>query len=270
MDKTLHEEYAHFDEKLPFVFHIGLERTPATSSTAKNWHENIEIQLCKEGVGEILLDGERHEFAKGDIVVVNSNVIHYTHSKEYIKYDCLILDTSFCRQVGIDYANLTFCSRFKDAVVEDFFSQLTQCYSTSDNPFRIAKLNSIILQLLIEICARHSTEKSVTRSTPRSFENVKATIKFLRENFHRKLSLEEIAKSVYTDKYVLSKEFKKITGQTIIEYLNHYRCQKSAEYIENGVGVAESAYRCGFENMSFYSKTFKRYMNKLPSKYKKH
>ena len=267
MNRTRHEEYAHFNKKLPFVFHIDLQRTPSTCSTSKNWHENIEIQLCTKGKGEVLLDGEKYEFSKGDTIVVNSNVIHYTHTKEYLEYSCLIIDTTFCREVGIDYTNLLFSSRFKNQKVERLFVELTNCYTSFDDPFRIAKLNELILQLLIEICINHSTRKQETRSTPRSFENVKNAIKFLRENFNRKLSLDEIAKNVYTDKYILSKQFKKLTGQTIISYLNHYRCQKAAEYIENGVSVTEAAYQCCFENMSFFSKTFKKYMGKLPSKY---
>lgn len=270
MDKTLHEEYTHFDNKLPFIFHINLKRTPTTCNKAKNWHENIEIQLCTKGTGEVLLDGEKYPFAKGDIVVVNSNVIHYTHTKEWLEYSCLIIDTTFCRQVGIDYTNLYFSPHLKNKNIENLFDQLKEVYSSLHQPFRTAKLNALILQLLIEICINYSAEKSETQTSSRSFENVKTAIKFLRENFNRKLTLDEIAKNVYTDKYILSKQFKKITGQTIIEYLNRYRCQMTADFIESGAGVAEAAYQCGFENMSFFSKTFKKYMGKLPSKYKKH
>ena len=52
----------------------------------------------------------------------------------------------------------------------------------------------------------------------------------------------------------------------IIRYT--YRCKKAAEYIVSGCSISESARLCGFTNMSFFTKTFKLCMGKMPSKYK--
>lgn len=80
---------------------------------------------------------------------------------------------------------------------------------------------------------------------------------FLRANYFRKLSLDEIAKNVLTDKFTLSKEFKKFTGQTIVDYLNGYRIKKAALLIARGSNVSDAAYACGFENMSYFTRLFK-------------
>ena len=69
------------------------------------------------------------------------------------------------------------------------------------------------------------------------------------------------------DRYTLCKLFKRITGQTIFETLNAYRCMRAAEYIADGRRVAEAANLCGFENNSFFTKMFKKYIGVLPSKY---
>ena len=54
------------------------------------------------------------------------------------------------------------------------------------------------------------------------------------------------------DKYTLSREFKKLTGMTIVQYINSYRCKKAAEYIASGTSVSEAANMCCFTNMSFF------------------
>ncbi len=268
MEKTRHEEYLTFDEKLPFYLQVGLKRTPTSSSTAKNWHENLEFQWCTEGKGFVILDGKKYSFYKNDIIAVNSNVIHYTGTSEHLEYSCLIISTSFCTQIGIDYTQIHFDPIIHDHDIVDLFKKLQLLYLNETEPFRITALYSVVIELMLSICKSHAKMYQVTNLKKPQFEDVKATIQYLRENFQKKLSLDQIAQNIYADKYVLSRNFKKITGQTIIEYLNCYRCKKAAEFIEEGSSVAEAALQCGFENMSFFTKTFKHYLNKLPSQYK--
>ena len=99
------------------------------------------------------------------------------------------------------------------------------------------------------------------------FEVIKKAIKYIRENYDKKLLLDEIAQNVYMDKYTLSREFKKTTNQTVVQYINSYRCKKASEYIADGMAVSQAALMCGFTNMSFFTKTFKRYMGCMPSRY---
>ena len=98
---------------------------------------------------------------------------------------------------------------------------------------------------------------------------VKMTIKYIRDNYSNKLLLEQIATNVYTDKYSLTREFKKVTNQTIVNYINSLRCKKASEMIKDGERVSEAARKNGFTNMSYFTKTFKQYMGVLPSEYKK-
>ena len=49
----------------------NIKRTAALRSESQNWHENIEMQFCKEGAGFVLIDGKCHAFSKGD------NMLHF-------------------------------------------------------------------------------------------------------------------------------------------------------------------------------------------------
>ena len=83
---TRHEEYKHFTDGLPFVLNANIIRTKLNLSAENNWHENLEIQICNEGSGTMLLDGQKITFEKGDIIVVNSDVIHYTGTDDFLNY----------------------------------------------------------------------------------------------------------------------------------------------------------------------------------------
>ena len=54
--------------------------------------------------------------------------------------------------------------------------------------------------------------------------------------------------------------------EKVFEYVNAVRCRNANTFILSGLSISEAAYRCGFENMSYFSKTFKKYVGKLPSK----
>ena len=124
------------------------------------------------------------------------------------------------------------------------------------------------MELLIELSQNYSQKPTTNFSKSKAFERVKAAIKFIKNNYNRKILLDEISKSIYVDKYLLSHDFKKITGQTIIEYTNNYRCQQAANLITSGYTISEAATKCGFENLSFFTKTFKKHMGIVPSKLK--
>ena len=101
------------------------------------------------------------------------------------------------------------------------------------------------------------------------FDIIKSTVTYIQQNFNKKLTLKEISESVCFDKFALCKEFKKYTGTTIVEYINQYRITKAIDYLGDGLNVSETASLCGFENLSFFTKIFKRYTANNPSYYKK-
>lgn len=106
-------------------------------------------------------------------------------------------------------------------------------------PLRIARLNNLLLEILIERSSIAAFSKKPVPSEQKGLRAVKKTILFIRENYNTKISLEQISKYVLLDKYALCKEFKKYTGQTI------------------------------FENKSFFTKMFKKHIGMTPSEYKK-
>lgn len=260
---TRHEEYK--GNSLPFVLFHKLKRTPFTLSKEQNWHEDIELQLCISGEGTVLLNGEKLNFTQDNIVLANSNVIHYTATETALTYTCLIISPSFFKQMGIDLGNISFTSRIKSQKLIDLILKLSDIYS-SNTMYKTAKLNSTLLEIIIELCENYSEPLNVTTDS-KALEKTKKAIDFIRLHYGENITLTHIAEGIDTDKYALCRDFKSITGQTVTEYLNRYRCQSAAEQIQNGATVSETAYNCGFSNLSYFTRTFKKHMGELPSVY---
>lgn len=265
---TRHEEYINFLDNIPFVAYFDIERSCTQYSTAVNWHKNTEVQICTSGNGYVLLDGKKINITEGDIVIANSNVLHYTGTDTSITYSCIILDTEFAESSDIDLTKNRFEELVRDEKITRIFNEIRTVKEESDY-LSVAKLRELTLKLLISLCEGHLLDQSSYDCKSNSYKTVTDTITYIRKNYQHRLTLDEIAKNVFANKYTLTRVFKEMTGQTIVEYINTFRCNQAARLIFDGTGISESARLCGFSNMSFFTKTFKQYIGCLPSEYKK-
>lgn len=263
---TRHEEYGRLPSQLPFVFFRRLERTPDRRSAEMNWHADPEVQLCLEGEGTVLINGERFDFRPGDLAAVNPDEIHYTDTDTRLVYACLIIRADFWRQMGIDPESIRFSPRFRSDRIAGLFRDLEAFYGV-DTPLRTARLNGTVLQIMIALCEEHGMPVAAPAGS-KGFAAVKGAVRYIREHYAEKLSLDAIARAVCVDKYTLCREFKAFTGQTPVSYINAYRCGRAAEILAAGATVSEAAETCGFENLSYFTKTFKRFRGILPSRWK--
>ena len=269
MENTRYEEYSHKTGELPFVLHTSLERTPLSCSREKNWHENIEIELCVEGEGTVLISGTQIPIREGDMIVINSGELHYTTTQTRLVYDCLIIDTAFCRQFGFDYHALHFRSLVRDTAARSLFRALVEEYNEEDHPFRAARLGVGLLRLLVFLGEAYATRRAMTTEDDNTFHTVKEVLKLVQARYRERLSLDEIARAVLCDKYKLCRTFKRITGQTVVAYIQNYRCARAAELLGEGMRVAEAAEACGFGNPSFFAEVFRLRMGMSPTAYRK-
>ena len=107
------------------------------------------------------------------------------------------------------------------------------------------------------------------------FEKVKhadavyKVIEYIKTNYKRRITLDEIAENTYLSKTYLSSLFKKETGYSISEYINIIRIERSKTLLmEDNMGIIEIANMCGFEDQSYYTKVFKSIVGMTPKKYR--
>ena len=265
INSARHEEYPSASGEAPFVLKTDIERTTHKVSAEQNWHDELEIELCTEGEGEVLLDGKSYPFCAGDVIIVNSGVLHHTGSSARVVYTCLIPRLDLCRTVGLDPTRLCFEPLVRDDELAELITSLA--HAEADGSALLFRCE-LLLRILLHIQRKYTLPDEKRVETRPHMQSVREAIALIRRDFSKKITLDAIAKSVYIDKYTLCREFKRATGQTVIEYVNSYRIQNAAQLISGGYTVSEAARACGFENMSFFTRTFKKYMGCLPSGYR--
>ena len=240
-------------------------KTGADGIGCPNWHDALELQLCRSGSGYIIIGGKRLGFTEGEIAVINSDCTHYTGSEDRIEFIPLIISADFCKNAGIDCRSLIFESLIKDNSLNQLFSRTVDIYFSPDSPYKKAQLQSAVLEILIKLRKSYTITERPATDGNKSFEQTQIDVAYIREHYKERLSLDLIAKNSFTDKYRLSRSFKAFTGMTVVRYINEYRCEEAAKLIRDGMPVGEAALQCGFNNISFFTKVFKKSIGMLPS-----
>ncbi len=100
-------------------------------------------------------------------------------------------------------------------------------------------------------------------------EEIRAVIKYVRENITGKFTLDEIAEQVALNPSYLSRKFKQEVGKTLIQYINYWKVEKAKEMIRQGEdNFQEISYKLNFTAQSYFNKVFKNVSGMSPSEYK--
>lgn len=265
MAQLVYETHIINDPLIPIITHIDTRE--AGEKYAPNWHINLELLLCISGEGKVNCEGVEYSFSEGDLFVVNSNELHSVYSDSEVRYYCLIVDRDFCKENGIDTDYVRFCEVVKNETVAEKFRKVCDVYSASDI-CRGTRIRCAVLELLIDLRISYTESRIGSGESERDpgIERIKKAIMYIRQNLAKTFTLDEIADYVGISKFYLTREFKRITGQTLFEHINVVRCKEAKRLIAEGMSVSEAARSCGYENMSYFSRTYKKCIGTLPTR----
>ena len=132
-----------------------------------------------------------------------------------------------------------------------------------DGPFDYEAMDEwIIIQLdnIAERCVSQKTED----------KRVDAMLTYIKDNYYKQITLENVAKHVFISYHYASKLFKRHTGKSFVEYLNYIRIEESKELCKNfRYRDHEIAAKVGVENVYYFSRLFKKYTGMSVTEYRK-
>ena len=240
---------------------------PYMSYFVPHWHENIEIINITEGSARVILNSREVRGGVGTTFVVNSGYIHqYFSTKGTLKYHCLIISVEFLKQLGLDFTDIEAELCVNDDNITRLFASLGDIVKQQKQyykPESIAEALKIATMLMREHTVRSGI---IAAEKNNKTELVKKSISYLRNNFEKQLTLDTVCSEVGVSKYYLCHAFKDVTKMTFTKMLNYIRCQEAKRlFLNSEANVCEAARKCGYENMSYFTKTYKSVMGCLPS-----
>lgn len=92
---------------------------------------------------------------------------------------------------------------------------------------------------------------------------------YLHTNYANKITVDHLSREYGMNRTTLSQKFLSQTGYTIKQYLIQIRIKISSMMLKDTLlPISEVAYRAGFNDSTHFTRTFKKHLDMLPSKYR--
>lgn len=264
MDHGIYELHTYINENIPIIYHKRM--IIGELNYYMHWHENIEILFVTAGTLKIRLDDTIYYVAENETAVVNSSVMHDLASKEeMVEYDCLIIDKDFCEQYGFFIDEIHIREVVKEYELCDINNRIKYLL-TEKPPYFEADVIACLLNILTILFRRH-IDKKEDYNQNKNVTMIKDGIKWIGKHFKEQISVDEISENVGYSRYYFSRCFKDVTGCTVNEYINRVRINYAYKKLREGeMSVGEVSLMCGFTDISYFTKIFKKHTGILPSK----
>lgn len=90
---------------------------------------------------------------------------------------------------------------------------------------------------------------------------------YVEHHYDKEINIEDVAKLANLTLPAFCNFFKKATQITFTEFVNRYRINKACLLMTQDKTISECSYSCGFNNVTYFNRMFKKYTNKTPSEF---
>jgi len=241
-----------------------------------HFHESLEIVRVVKGILTINLNENTYKLKENEVVFINSSVVHSAIPDNCI-YDCIVFDTSMLlNQNGTIKSfienllnhNIVIDEKIENKEVISLINNLISALEINDS----FKVIGLLYLLYSEIIKNNLYHKIINfkNSLDLNIERIKKSIEYIYTNYDKNISLKDIANESNLSSKYFNKVFKDYTNKTPIEFLLIHRIEVSKYLLTNSnKTISEIAYDSGFNDMSYFIKTFKKISNISPLKYRK-
>ena len=258
------------NKQSPFIFHIG--NTGIDPLYHSHMHSHIELIWVFEGNGYCKCDDREYPLTAGDIAVFNSYTIHSIYSSEKMRFYCFIIEPQFCKDNGIPISDIQFKELIRDQGLINCFDYAVKQYNDAHtSPCYETRVKIALLSLLVALREDFTDTVNSNQNTltPALLQTKKA-MHFIVSNWQNKITINDIVSAVNVSSAHLSRNFKQITGKTIVEFINTTKCEMAQSLLLSGLSVTEVSNMCGFDTPSYFAKTFKKYIGTSPKSHTIH
>ena len=249
----------------------------------KTWHvQNVNmIMYTYSGDGSIVFKDKIYPICGGALCFVGSEKFHYTVPDKPEGYDrskIFITPENHFKILSVisgDDENKSFYRIFNsDSVVYavippekreeiEKLLKVVKDYEENKRYFSL-KLANCYLNLLMYL-DMYRCEEVNTRLSGFAYE----TINYINQHIEEDITIDDICSNFHISKYYFCRKFKKLTGQTVMEYILKTRISIAKNLLVKNIPIGEISEECGFSSVSYFSRAFKKDTGLTPTQYRR-
>jgi len=247
-----------------------------------HYHPEIELVFVNGGSGKRQIGSHISYYTDGDLILIGSHLPHcgFTNQETGNKNETVIqLKPDF---LGNDFFGMpetrNILGLFNRAKAGIAFSgetkqRIGKKIEMMEGQAQFDRLLSM-LEILNEL--EQSTDFKILNAEGFSVETkvednsrINMVFNYVKDHFHEPIALEDIAALVSMTEPSFCRYFKKITNKTFTKFVNEYRLVHASKLLaEKPMSITEICFESGFNNFSYFNKSFREFTGKSPSEYR--
>lgn len=250
-----------------------------------HWHDELEATVVEAGGVVVTADSEVWELEAGQGYFFPSGVLHGIRQADapsriraVVFHPRLVGGSvesvfwqNYLQPLISDGPRCVRLSRDipwqKEALEAVETSWLTCVEEPRGFEFTVREALSRLVFLLSSHCP--AVERRPSEKALRDGERIKAMLRCIQERCADPLTVAEIAASASISESECLRCFRSMIGATPIQYVKQLRVQRAAELLESSdEKISEIGMRCGFQEMSYFARTFRALKGRTPSQYR--
>jgi len=279
------EKVTHTDPDFPYITYLC--SIPLDfSQVPLHWHDEMEFIYIKKGSGIVTVDFTQYIVDAGTIVIIIPGQLHSIEQLAgcSMEYENIIFHPSILISKTADSCNVDFLlpllsgkiaipTLYKPA--DTYYAKVATCIDANDEIRKtFPKGYQLFLKgqlfLLFYILIEKCSDIVVEQKDSKSLEKLKRILKYIENNYMHKITIADAATEVGLSQSHFMKYFKNTMGTSFIDYLNEYRLTMASRLLlSSDSSILAISEEVGYDNLSYFNRTFKRRYGSTPSAYRK-
>lgn len=283
-DENGKEQVVHGTPLFPFAcYNDNMEVDPVPW----HWHDLLEAIVVERGTAVVSVEGETRLVKQGDGCFINAGALHSVWEGD--ERPCILRSLVFMPKLVGGSMDSIFWQEYVDPLIANACARFV-CFgqetpweleairaiegawlaSVGDAPGYEFQVRSDLSRLVFLLC-RHCPpeQKGLSDKAMRDSERIKVMLQFIQESYGEELTTEKIARSAAISDSECLRCFRAMVGTTPIQYVKQLRVQKAAELLAStDRKIADIGALCGFQEMSYFARTFRTLKGRTPSAYR--
>ena len=266
--------------EFPFEFH-HIDASHPRYLMSYHWHVEYEVIRILRGTLTVTLDEKSFTAHANDVIFVNSGILHSGIPEDCV-YECIVFDlNTFLKSNSV-------CSRYMQEILHQeimiyhhFTEKQSDIIACVNSLFHAMNEKTSGYEMIVYgqfyhffglIFSNHYylENQLKTRKDYKRILQLKQVVDFIEKNYTSQITLNQLSASVSMSPKYFCRFFSEMTHQTPMDYLNRQRIEQACYQLSTtDDSITEIAYRTGFNDLSYFISTFKKYKGITPGKYKR-
>ncbi|WP_027728582.1 AraC family transcriptional regulator [Treponema sp. C6A8] len=233
-----------------------------------HWHNHIELLYILEGKIDFKIEERKYLLSEGDMIIVNSEMIHSSKLCGHAKYILLQVPLSAFDGVYEEINNAVFKEKLSSSEAQELSAWLEKMLKYVDDRKQEnrVKFISLFYDFFYQLLTSYQIESNKTASISYyGINRISPVMAYVEKEFRKKISLKEVSQILNVSPEHMCRLFKKYTDMTFNEYLMSLRISAFYQMLQNtNQKISVILEECGITNYKVFIREFKKTFGKTP------